>query len=123
MGCLKKTAVGKYAILTNKSVILQKGCILSDATYISNDDELPNLNDSNGHIRQFKGLFSTDDDLKDFEFNFCHILENKSVSKVWDRLNSKLSDSWQGKDLIINHKLEIHSIINLHKNSYGTSLR
>ena len=82
------------------------------------------MNDINGHIRQFKGLFSTTCDyvLRDFEFNFCHILENKNVNQVWKRIDSKLSDSWQGKDLVINHNLKIHSIINLHRNSYGICL-
>lgn len=124
LGSLIETPIGKYAILTNKGIILQRGCILLDGTYISNDDDLPNLNDINGHIRQFKGLFSTTCDyvLRDFEFNFCHILENKNVNQVWKRIDSKLSDSWQGKDLVINHNLKIHSIINLHRNSYGICL-
>lgn len=126
LGSLTETPVGKYAILTNKGIILQRGCILLDGTYIENDDDLPNLNDTNGHIRQFKILFNTvlDGDyfLKNFEYNFCHILENENVHKIWKDIQNKLSNSWQGKDLVNNHKIRIHSIINLHRNSYGICL-
>ena len=124
LGSLTETPIGKYAIITNKGIILQNGCVLPDGTYISNDDELPNIGDKNGHIRYFKSLFSTDSNynLKDFEFNFCNILENKNTTQVWKRIDHKLSRSWQGKDLVINCNVKIHSIINLHRNSYGICL-
>lgn len=124
LGSLTETPIGKYALITNKGIILQNGCVLSDGTYISNDDELPDFDDTNGHIRQFKCLFSTVNDfsLRDFEFNFCNILENKNVEQIWKRIDAKLSSSWEGKDLVINHNVKIHSIINLHRNSYGICL-
>lgn len=109
----KKTSVGKYAIITNSGIILQKGCILLNGNYIANDDDLPNVNQPDGHIREFKELFCNDGGILDnFEFNFCTILENNNVNEIWTYIN-KLSKKT---------KIKIHSIINLHHNSYGICL-
>lgn len=110
---LVKTPVGKYAIITNNGIILQNGCVLTDGTYISNDDDLPDINDKYGYIREFKNCFSDDDDiLENFEFNFCNILENKNVEQIFNDINIKIEK----------HNIKIHSIVNLHTNSYGICL-
>jgi len=58
---LVKSPVGKYAIITNKGIILQNGCVLTDGTYIYNDNDLPEINDKHGYIREFKSVFSDDE--------------------------------------------------------------
>lgn len=124
LGTKIESPVGTYAIITNKGIILENGCVLNDGSYISKDDDLPNVNDCNGHIRQFKCLFSDFDyyRLNDFKTKFCNVLKLKNRKLSWKFIKDKLHNSWQGKDLIINYGLKIHSIINVDVMAYGISL-
>ena len=124
LGSTTKTPVGKYAIITNKAIILENGCVLNNGTYISTNEDLPTVTEKYGYVRQFKCLFSNYDHygLNDFQNNFCNILKVNNKKLTWRYIDNKLHKSWQGKDLILNHDLRIHSIINLNRMGYGISL-
>jgi hypothetical protein len=116
------SAVGNFAVLTNKGVILQMGCVLNDGTYLSNDDLLPDKDEKNGVIRGFKELFTDDISLRNFETYFTFYLDNSDPISVWNRLNDKLSKTSEGKNLVVQQGLKIHAIINLKEDGYGISI-
>lgn len=126
LGEKTKSPVGKFAILTNKGLILQIGGILNNGTYISDENLLPmsNHRNGNGEIRLFKELIGNcegQQSLKSFEMNFCNIMSYSKNSDSWDRINNLLSTTYEGKSLVQHHGFKIHSIINLEKDGYGIS--
>ena len=110
--------VGKYAVFTNKGVVLQSGCIQYDGTYISKNENIPE-----GPIRTFKEVFTFPNDysraLNTFEDIFCHTLSQDDAHKTWDTIHKKVLLSTKGKDLIDRKDFKIHCIVNLKMGQYG----
>lgn len=120
-----KQAIGECAVFTNKGIILRRGCLLNDGTYIDNDYDLPNINTPNGSIRRFKELFISplDNLADDFSQSFCSDLCVNDRIKAWTNINKKLDLTSEGQELVLTHNFKIHSIVNLSNFiSYGISL-
>ena len=124
LGDRKKKPVGNYAVITNKGIILQNGAILYNGTYISDDSDLPNVDDEYGEIRLFKELIGNckgQESLPTFEFKFNDILSKQYSVNSWNILNYWLNRTFDGKWLMTQRKFKINYIINLERYGYGIS--